>query len=321
MNLKFINKIDLDLRIRSLHLKEKNLLQEILWTIKEIDSRRMYLDFGYASLFLYLTQGVGYSEGSAQRRIDGARLLREIPEVSQLIQSGELQLSQVSMLQKASRLAFKKLNIKITSEQKKDLIQKLVQKKHSQLESQYVIASFFELPTLQDIRKTKQSDESVRLELTISKELFAKIEKAQQLLSHSVPTADLIKYLEYVTDKVIEAKTNIKPLATALNENKIKNRNLSKKADHRQMAALNAKNNRRSISTDTRKLIFNSNSYCQYKDPLTGKLCQSKWFLQIDHRQPKWANGANAFENLQILCSNHNRMKYLRETKTRLISS
>jgi hypothetical protein len=189
------------------------------------------------------------------------------------------------------------------------------------LESQHVIASFFELPTLQDIRKTKQSDESVRLELTISKELFAKIEKAQQLLSHSVPTADLIKYLEYVTDKVIEAKTNIKPLATALNENRIKNRNLNKKAGHRQMAAPNAKNTLRSISTVTRKRIFNSDSCCQYKDPLTGKTCQSKWFLQIDHRQPKWANGSNSFENLQILCSNHNRMKYLKETKTRLISS
>jgi hypothetical protein len=93
-----------------LHLKEKNLLQEILWTIKEIDSRRMYLDFGYASLFLYLTQGVGYSEGSAQRRIDGARLLKELPEISSMIQSGEIKLSQVAMVQKASRQVFKNHN-------------------------------------------------------------------------------------------------------------------------------------------------------------------------------------------------------------------
>ena len=123
MNLKNLSKIELDQRIRILITKEKELLKEILFTIKEIDSRRLYLDFGFSNLFSYLTQGLGYSEGSAQRRIDGARLLHEIPEISQLIQSGEIKLSQVSMLQKASRQISKIHNKKVTSEEKKNLLQ------------------------------------------------------------------------------------------------------------------------------------------------------------------------------------------------------
>ncbi len=214
MNLKYLGKIELDQRMRTLHTNENNLLQDILWTIKEIDGRRLYLEFGYANLFLYLTQGIGYSEGSAQRRIDGARLLHEIPEAIHLIQSGEIKLSQISMMQKTSRQILKTQNRKITTEQKKTLLSQLSNKNHS--ETQFAVSNFFQIPALQDLKKTMQADESVRLEITLSKELFEKIEQAQQLLSHSIPSGDLVKYLEFVTEKVIQAKTDVKPLVNLI---------------------------------------------------------------------------------------------------------
>lgn len=455
MNLKFLNKVELDQRLRSLFSKEKELLQEILFTIKEIDARRLYLDFGYPNLFSYLTDGLGYSEGSAQRRIDGARLLRELPEISHLIQNGEIKLSQVSMLQKATRQVLKTQNQKVTREQKKLLIHKLSQKNYS--DSEQVIASFFNLPVLHEYKKTKQADESVRLEITLSKDLFTKIEKAQQLLSHSIPSGDLVKYIEYVTEKVIQAKIELKPLASKLvrkseptntrhnincstgSENSgsssntyCRNTNTNSRSDIRSGtgtntnthtcnrtssgASLNSKtttnknihgngkgkidsngsndtsegsnsnintnvcnstfsganlnsetnnnnnNNNKpdnanhnncqmaaanKIITDceidpmnlletrekkipnyigirTRRQIFTSInpsvSCCQYKDPVTGKICQSRWYLQLDHKHPRWAKGTHTSENLQILCAAHNRFKYLKEKHTRLIS-
>lgn len=107
MDLKKLNESELDQRIKTLSQKERELLHEILLTIKEIDSRKTYLELGFGSLFDYLVQGVGYSEGSAQRRIDAARLLREIPEIADQIQSGELKLNQISMIQKAAREIYK----------------------------------------------------------------------------------------------------------------------------------------------------------------------------------------------------------------------
>ena len=42
----------------------------------------------------------GYSEASAIRRIDAAKLLRSMPEVAERLKSGTLNLSQVCLLQK-----------------------------------------------------------------------------------------------------------------------------------------------------------------------------------------------------------------------------
>ncbi|MBO9666291.1 MAG: HNH endonuclease [Bdellovibrio sp.] len=44
------------------------------------------------------------------------------------------------------------------------------------------------------------------------------------------------------------------------------------------------------------------------------KICGSTRFLQIDHRQPVWAGGTNEFQNLQVLCAQHNQYKYRQES-------
>jgi hypothetical protein len=74
------------------------------------------------------------------------------------------------------------------------------------------------------------------------------------------------------------------------------------------------------ISANIRKQVFANVQCCQYKDPISGNTCQSKWFLQIDHKQALWAGGTHSPENLQILCGAHNRMKYLKEKNTKFIS-
>ena len=61
-----------------------------------MERRKLHLTFGYSSLFDYLTKCIGYSNGSAQRRIDAARLADDTPEVIDKLESGELNLAQVS---------------------------------------------------------------------------------------------------------------------------------------------------------------------------------------------------------------------------------
>lgn len=57
MNLKMLTKNELDGRIKSLAQAERELLHDVVETIKEIDSRRLYLDFGFPSLHEYLLKG------------------------------------------------------------------------------------------------------------------------------------------------------------------------------------------------------------------------------------------------------------------------
>ncbi|MBO9668648.1 MAG: hypothetical protein J7501_17755, partial [Bdellovibrio sp.] len=47
----------------------------------------------------------------------------------------------------------------------------------------------------------------VRIELTLSKEAYAKVKHAQELLSHVMPYQDLTLFLEYLSEKIIKQKT------------------------------------------------------------------------------------------------------------------
>lgn len=282
MNLKALNKLELDQRIKNLAEKERHLLHDILLTIQEIDCRRTFLELGFASLFEYLVNGVGYSEGSAQRRIDAARLMRETPEVAEKIQNGEIKLNQISLIQKASREASRSADQKVTAQQKSQLLKTLCGKNHSQ--SQQHIAAFFELPVLQTTRHSVQADESVRIELTLSKEAHAKIKMAQALISHAVPNQEIGQFLEYLAEKVINQKAA-----------KMKN------------------------STATMAATENK-PCCQYVDQKTGHRCRSTWKLEIDHKQSRWAGGRDDIQNLQWLCAGHNKLKYRQEAGLRYIS-
>ncbi|WP_413587377.1 HNH endonuclease [Bdellovibrio sp. HCB274] len=303
MNLKHLDKSELDHRIKTLVQRERELLHEVLLTIKEIDARRTFLELGYGSLFEYLIQGVGYSEGSAQRRIDAARLIREIPEVAIKIQNGELKLNQVSLLQKASREAYKAHATKVTSEQKLEVINSLLKKNHGQTQQQ--VAAFFDLPSLQSSKQFVQADESVRIELTLTKEVHTKIQRAQELLSHSLPDRDLGQFLGFLAEKVIAQKTGMKLKPPS---NKAKS-----------TATVAAENGAKQPAMIVKR-IRKQQGCCQYVDKKTGHRCKSVWKLQIDHKQSQWAGGDNSQENLQILCAAHNRMKYDREAGIRYLS-
>ncbi|WP_413584726.1 HNH endonuclease [Bdellovibrio sp. HCB274] len=289
------------------------------------------MDLGFGSLFDYLVKGVGYSEGSAQRRIDAARLIREVPALATKIQNGELKLNQVSLVQKAAREVFKTNKIKVSAKQKLEVINDLCGKNHS--ESQQQVAAFFDLPVLHSTLQKVQADESVRIELTLSKETFAKIKHAQELLSHSVSSNDLGKFLEYLSEKVIKqkaspSKSSVQP--TSVKEStatvavatpkpviaKSAARVMNNSKSQSRMA-ISAKAVTRPAMSDIRKIRFGQKT-CQYIDLDSGRHCDSTWLMQIDHKHSQWAGGGHQMENLQILCAGHNQLKYRNENGIKL---
>ena len=49
---------------------EREATAAVLELLAEVDSRKLYLKEGYNSMYSYLTVGLSYSEGAAQRRIE-----------------------------------------------------------------------------------------------------------------------------------------------------------------------------------------------------------------------------------------------------------
>ncbi len=99
MNLKHLTDVTLDLDLLRLVRSERVVLAEILHHLREVENRRLYSAHGFSSLFAYATERLGYSEDQAARRISAMRLLKEIPEIEQKIESGVLTLTHLSKAQ------------------------------------------------------------------------------------------------------------------------------------------------------------------------------------------------------------------------------
>ncbi|MBK7963540.1 MAG: hypothetical protein IPK04_21495 [Bdellovibrionales bacterium] len=91
--------------------EERKLTHQILQIIIEIDLRKLYLPMACSSLFDYLVREIGYTPASAQRRIDAARMMQQVPELGNKIENGTLKLTQVSQVQQVLRLAKKKTRL------------------------------------------------------------------------------------------------------------------------------------------------------------------------------------------------------------------
>ncbi|MBY0384309.1 HNH endonuclease [bacterium] len=303
---------DLITRLGKLVQSERKIMHLILECIAEIDARKLYLEKAYPSLYEFLIKEFGYSPSAAMRRIESARLLKEVPEVSQKIESGALNLSQLSQLQQAARLVQKTEQRKVEPSEKRELLRKL--ENATQANTELILAQELCLPVIVKNKATQHRDESVTLTVTFSKEQMALLEQAQDLTAHAVPEKKWSELIAYLAQKEVQRRTVIKKRNAAASVTDVK----VSDQDSQDLVIENKLHKfiRKSIRPNLRKSIFQEQPCCQYKDPESGKICGSTRFLQIDHIQSVSAGGGNGRENLQILCAQHNRFKFNTENPT-----
>ena len=304
---------------------ERNSLKDVLLHVIEVDRRQVYFDFNCSSLFAYMTEVMGYSNGPAQRRIDAARLSYEVPQLVETIESGALNLDQVRLMQQSIRQVAKESHTPVTTEMKIKVLNEIVGK--SLAESEVIVANSFDVKIKQSVRIQRQADESVRMEISFSKEQWTKLEEMRTLLSHSLPSGSWDDVFEYVADKVIQQKSKLvekRQYTKKVNLElyKVEPKKISKNAEvvNETPVASNSESKVKSsslgrvaIPAEIERQVFRRDQFCQHKNSPTGKKCATKWKLQTDHIVPVWAGGDNSLENLQLLCASHNQAKYRRE--------
>lgn len=96
MNLKALSDKNLLSHTLLLAQKERQILVEVLWHLREIDNRKLYSDLKCSSLFDYCVKVLKYSEGQASRRVSATRLLKEVPKISKHIEEGKINLTQLN---------------------------------------------------------------------------------------------------------------------------------------------------------------------------------------------------------------------------------
>lgn len=271
MDLSQIGNHELLNRLEKLSHTERKITHLILWHILEIENRRLYADRGFSSCFEYLTQGLGYSEGSANRRLQSARLLKQVPDAAEKIEAGSLKLSQLAQMQKCLRHE-KQKGKPLTTERAQEILS-LVENKNT-FETEKVLAKEFDRCVEIREKLRPQKDNSVKLEIILTAEQMKELELAKSLLSHACPEGTWAEVISYLV-----RNHNKKPKSTARSYLPVKlRRELFSKANHR----------------------------CEYIDPVTQRKCTSKYQLQIDHLVPIAKGGGDKSTNLRLLCRTHN---------------
>ncbi|UOF00806.1 HNH endonuclease signature motif containing protein [Bdellovibrio reynosensis] len=316
-SLSLLSNKELELRLKDLVQKERKLLHVILEHIREIDVRRLYLEKAYSSIYEYLTKELGYSGSAAMRRLEAARLLREVPQVADRIQEGSLNLSQIGELSRAIKEKEKVSGVKVSVLQKQELVDQVSGLTAG--ETQKEVTRVLDLPVKEFDTKKVQQDESVRLGITLSKEQYEKLLQCKDLAAHILlqdsGSVSLTDVIEFLADQYLDKK--FKP-----GKKKKESVNLNTVAEESKdsrdaIVTTDAVVERKSVTTKLRRMVLQRDKCCQYVDLKTGRKCKSSFALQVDHKTSKWAGGVNSLANLQLLCSQHNREKYKKELNVR----
>lgn len=328
VHLKYLSQTDLLNRFSNLVQTERKITHIVLEYIAEIDRRRIYLELAYPSLFEFLVKKHGYSPAAAMRRIESARLLKEIPEIAVQIKEGSLNLSQISQVQQAFKTVQKQEYRKISTQDKLSLLKKI--ENTTQVETQVIIAQELNLPVpVQQNRITHHQDESVSLTLHLNAEEVKRLEKAKDLLGHAVQDQSWVGLITYLAANEIKRRTKPRQGKVKLKTSKENLNNFTSATEVKALTlpvkeisptqSIKTSLPSRTVSMSLRKILFSRSACCEYKDTKTGRQCRSTKFLEVDHIKPVWAGGANEPSNLRLLCSEHNKVLYRKQTSTKVV--
>lgn len=319
---------ELEIRLKDFVVKERFLLHIILDHIKEVVRRKLYLDKPYSTLREYLVKELGYSGTAAARREDAVRLLFEIPELGHRIQNGSINLTQVGELSKAIKQKEKlnysitnnKISSRLSAAEKFRILSNIAGK--SAKETQEIISREWNLPILKSDAERTQGDGSVRVEITLTKEQYGKLSACRDSSAHVLrqQNKDITwgNIFENLADQYLKkSKLDSEKKKVQADSHTVVKVN---QTPSRKIPKISNKVGPKSFSQKQRLQILERDLKCQYKDPLTGRLCGSTFALQIDHKIPQWTQNFNPQEgelhnadNLQVLCANHNQHKYRKE--------
>jgi hypothetical protein len=293
---------------------ERLSLDQIYTHINEIYRRELHLDLKYGTMKSYLVKRWKYSERDAYRKIDGARLLKDVPSLAAEIKNGNVNADVIGELSRAVKEKERASGEKISASVKSELVKMISGK--SVMESQRDLAQVLDIQVKEFESKRVQKDKSVRLELSASEEIYAQLNRCREHAAHKLQQENrphtIESMLKILTDYYIKGnKLDEQPTKpkTPVRSAEILNESPGK-CKTRVLVKVN-----KTLTPRTRREVLNRDKCCQFKNKETGEICGETSFAQVDHKTAIWAGGTHEVENLHQLCANHNRRKYRKEAQ------
>jgi len=284
MDVSLISNDELVGRLNQLTGTEREVTLNVLYCLTEMESRSLYLELGYSSLFKYCTSRLSYSEGSAFRRIAAARCLKECPELGELFLDGKVSLC--TMAAARDQLTKRELPVSLIAGRSKREVELLVAKQRAVKPRERVKPVAVTAPAL-PLFEAKAPPEIERYTLTFSvtKEVYQQVEEARSKLSHSLGK-DLS--LEGVFGKLLQGY---------LRQPKTRVTKPKKPNTHTRFIP----------RAERQEVLTRDNHRCSYT-AADGTRCNETHYLEFDHIQPYALGGKTDASNLRLLCRAHNQL-------------
>ncbi|MBX3021270.1 MAG: HNH endonuclease [Bdellovibrionales bacterium] len=278
---------EIERQMRAALSDERRATNRVLVLINLAEARKLHLERGFSSLFDWLVHGLGYAQSSAYRRIEAARLLRDVPQAAAKLETGELNLSTMAKAKSAIRAKEKRSGRKMSKEEQAEVVSKVENK--TIFEAEQTLVTMF--PEISDDvyqeRKTVISADQIRLSFNISAEGFKDLEWVKNYLSHAEPKGD--------TGKIF---------ARLLKEFRAR---IEKQGQRATSAMEKAPENERR-ATAKKVSLHRVQRRCEYKDETTGKVCGTSFQVEVDHIRPRAMGGEDRLKNYRCLCRAHNQL-------------
>ena len=219
MNVLKISNQALVSKIETLTFEERRITAEVLICLREVESRMIFAEFGYSSMYEFCVKHLKYSEGSAYRRIGAMRLLRDLPEEIQTMTETQLKDGTLSVFLNTEKKEIGKI---YSSEEKLELLKNAHNKSKLTLEKQLAATQPKIIPT--------DSERVITAELTeirflADDSLLQKMTRVKEFTSNANPHptyAELLHRLldDYLNrhDPLLKAQRSIKKQNSASDE-------------------------------------------------------------------------------------------------------
>jgi 5-methylcytosine-specific restriction endonuclease McrA len=264
--------------------RERDATLVVLHHLREVERRQLFA-YRHSSLFDYAVDELGYDNGSAHLRISAMRLLRELPEFEENLDSGSLSLTVIAQAQSFIH----KEEIREV-DAKRVVLQSVVGK--STRDAQRELMSRTATPERHLPEKVRPiSDTHSEIRLVVDESLLEQLKELQALLAHAHPRADLREVIAVAVRGEIARRTPTAP--------KTSKSSAASSAHEVPVRQTRAEVERVVWKRDGGKCGF---------ELLTGRTCDSRVGIEFDHIIPKSLGGDSTIENLRLRCRTHNRL-------------
>jgi hypothetical protein len=299
--------------------EERRITLEILQHLREIEVRRLYVDLKFDSMYKYCIQRLKYSEGEAQRRLTAARLLRELPEIEAQIQSGDLNITNLSAVQSFVR-AEKMADKPLSREEKLELISNVENKSTRQVKQELIqqshqpalLAEKFQMPS------ASLSVPAAKFETFMTDENQDLLQEFKNLYAHDLADLSNQSILLFLLNKAVQHKKKKlgliekvprKPNAPLPSAEDVSGTKIGDETsdDTKIIDKVKIEKQRKAIPITLQRQIWKrAHACCEHIDPKEKTRCTSKFALETDHIISLALGGSNKLDNLRLLCRAHN---------------